>query len=113
MGVDAIADLFELLEEERVMLLCGNIAGVNDAVTRKAKLLERMDKGSVRPSDLNDLRLKAARNQALLEASLAGIRAARVRLAEIRLAASQFDTYTDSGTVRNLIGPRRRFERRA
>lgn len=111
---DILAELTDLLETEKSLLLAGRIEAVSDLEEPKVELIDRLTQMD-RPSAeaLQALQQKVARNQALLEASRKGFRAASDRLAEIRKAMLRLDTYTRTGEMQNLGRATPSIERRA
>ena len=111
---DKIAStLIALLERERKMLLEGNLTELEGIAKQKEGLLSETALTSGGTTDLAQIRELSERNERLLLASLEGVKAAGSRLADIRRAATQLETYTDAGKVRDLAHPRRQVERRA
>ncbi|WP_068108401.1 hypothetical protein [Tropicimonas marinistellae] len=114
MSDEVIQNLNKLLDAERMLLMSGDLSSACDLTDRKEELITLLGEAGGKPSTvLAQLQQKARRNHELLEASRAGLQAAQTRLAEVRRAATQLDTYTDCGKLRNLIASRGRLERRA
>ena len=93
---DSVTDLIALLEEERSILLSGDILKLEGLETRKAKLLKAVAREDASKSQLDELREKSKRNEGLLSAARGGLDAARVRL-ENSGPPKPFSTYDPQG----------------
>lgn len=94
-----LESLEDLLEKERTALLCGDVDAVARLHDRKAGLIEAvntMDGGRYADA-LASLNSKIVRNQALLDAAMAGIKAVSRRLATIKRIRTNLDTYSADG----------------
>lgn len=108
-------ELDDLLEDERVSLLAGNLDDVSRLMVRKVTLIEKLEGLSEGDrADLMALQSKITRNQALLEGSLQGIRAVADRLATLRRLRREMETYDQQGNKKLIQGHATpRVERRA
>ena len=87
-----------LLDRERVALLAGDLASLEALATDKEMLFERLaDGGGQERQQIETLRGKALRNQALLDSALRGIRAVANRFATLRRIRRSLETYDESG----------------
>lgn len=110
----ALEHLIDLLEQERSLLIKGEIEALARQTKRKEELVEQLRSAGPLPTeDLSRLRELADRNAALLDASRNGLRAASSRLTEIRKAMLQLDTYGRDGALTNLRTARPNVEKRA
>ncbi|MFV0334673.1 MAG: hypothetical protein ACK5JR_11475 [Tropicimonas sp.] len=110
----ALHQLFDLLEQEKFLLMKGEIEAVAEMAARKEELVERLHPAALLAAeDLSKLRDMAQRNGALLDASRKGLKAAATRLGEIRKAMLNLDTYNRNGDLKNLQDTRPRIEKRA
>ncbi|MEP2532352.1 flagellar biosynthesis protein FlgN [Shimia sp.] len=90
--------LDSLLDEERSVLLKGDLESVSELVARKQALFDQLpgieDKGG---KTLGNLRAKALRNQALLDSALQGIRSVSDRMEALRRVRVSLETYDSKG----------------
>ena len=101
---DLLAEIEDLLHEERAALRAADFAGLAPLAVRKDRLLDRLGLAS-RPQDevgVDRIRRAAQRNQRLLLASLRGVRAARQRLEDIKSARSVLNTYDHLGNRQDI-----------
>jgi flagellar biosynthesis/type III secretory pathway chaperone len=113
-GGDPATALAQLLAEERACLLSGDLAALPRLILAKERLLELVQGASAPPAEVLD-RLKAAaeRNQALLDAALRGVQAARARLETVRNGGPALNTYDAAGRSSTVGGRGPSVERRA
>jgi ferric-dicitrate binding protein FerR (iron transport regulator) len=91
-------ELYEILDQERQALIAGDLDRIAGFAQRKEALFEALKAADLpAPPDLEALQAKATRNQALFDASLAGIRSVSNRLAALRQVGSSLDVYNASG----------------
>lgn len=109
---DALEKMNRLLDQERSLLLKGDIAGLDPIAREKARLAPELGVTVTDEQNLQELRHKAMRNDQLLNAALKGVRAARTRLQEIRNGGAPMTTYGTDGQ-RHAIGPTSTISRRA
>lgn len=103
-----------VLADERAALTGGDFAALAAIALRMEEILRRI--AAPGPHDLASLRALAsdlARQQRLIEASLAGIRAARVRIAALRAAERGTRSYGRDGSSQRIGAETPGFERRA
>jgi hypothetical protein len=101
--------LEEALGDMRAALREGNYAALPQIVSiieERAEGLERDPEGAMQ------VRAMAARNAALLQAALRGLRAAQRRMAEISSAAKGLQTYDGFGKSCLLASGQNRFKQR-
>jgi flagellar biosynthesis/type III secretory pathway chaperone len=110
-----LAELDQLLDQERQALLDGHLSQIAPIMARKAALLDAV--GHLRDSEsaaAAALRAKAAVNQTLLDGTLQGIRSAAARLSEVRRVRRSLETYDSRGRKKTIDGTAPdRMERRA
>ncbi len=104
----AHAALEQLLAQERHNLLAGRFDGLEATLRAKTRLLDRLRSERTDPRQLEALRTKALRNQALLAAAGKGIEAARNRLAAIQATPDPMRTYARDGTTAAIAPPNRK-----
>ena len=107
------ADLFGLLEKERRLIMAGDIQKIARLLPTKEKLLAELGVSNVPADKLERLKCEADRNQTLLEAVAAGIRAVQKRLAALQSANFEHRTYTQSGRAQKLTSQRTSIEKKA
>jgi hypothetical protein len=88
-------DLDRLLDAQKAALLAGNLADLADLDRRLGQALA--DSGGLPAEALARLAHKAEENRGLIEASLAGVRAARRRVLAVVGARNGFASYDQSG----------------
>lgn len=112
---DAVRALDLLLEEERELLLAGEIDRIEEVLNAKETLIETLssiDRNEVQ--GLETLQAKLMRNQSLLDGALQGIRRTSARLATLRKVRRTLETYTESGRKQTIDAQvTRKLERRA
>lgn len=105
-----------LLEEERTALLGGDLDDLANMHDRKAALLDQLGRLDTLGSDdgLQAVQAKLARNQALLDSALAGIRSVARRLAMVRRVRQSLEFYDEEGAKASVdVGVERSVEKRA
>ena len=110
MRAEPRADLADLLEEERLLILSGAWEGLQTLAPRKERCLLDLEAGD---PGLGPLSTSLARNQALLRAALEGLRDASRRRAALASARSGLVTYSASGARAELPTAPPKFERKA
>ncbi len=87
-----------LLEEERRLLLAGDLDAIGDLLSQKERLIDALNATApgAQP-DLGPVQRKVARNQALLDGALQGIRKVAARMAAFRKIRRTLETYDESG----------------
>jgi flagellar biosynthesis/type III secretory pathway chaperone len=93
-----IDQLDDLLNQERKLLLEGNLPGLAALAGEKEKLirdLNALDRADRAP--LAGARDKLQRNSELLNSAMTGIQAVATRMAELRKARDGLDIYDESG----------------
>ena len=100
-----IKRLDQILEQEKLALLGGDLDEIARSAKAKGALIDELNK--IAPSNqlaLKDLQNKVARNQALLDGALQGIRKVAVRLAALRKIRRSLDTYDCTGQKQTIQG---------
>ena len=110
-----IGALDALLDRERSALLEGDLEGLIGQFDEKKTLIDRLNgSGEVREAELKALQGKAARNQALLDSALQGIRSVADRMSTLHRIRQSLETYDETGQRRTIEGqPSRKMEKRA
>ncbi|MEL7091356.1 MAG: flagellar biosynthesis protein FlgN [Pseudomonadota bacterium] len=111
-----LAALDDLLEEERLSLLVGDLDTIHDMHQRKASLIDTLGQldAAEAEANLRALNEKVERNQALLDSALAGIRSVARRLAMVRRVRQSLEYYDEDGSKTTVeIGVERQVEKRA
>jgi flagellar biosynthesis/type III secretory pathway chaperone len=100
---DKIDSLDDLLDEERIALLDGNLDLIGRMLKRKEFLIDALN-DSEKPNleALSDLNAKVTRNQALLSSALEGIQSVADRLMTMRRIKSSLDTYDAQGRRKKI-----------
>lgn len=93
-----LSQLDALLDEERSLLLTGDLDGLGALHDRKENLIERLARLESRSDpNLPDIQDKLRRNQALLDGAMAGIRSVARRLATARRVRQSLEFYGEDG----------------
>ncbi|MEP1767163.1 MAG: flagellar biosynthesis protein FlgN [Sulfitobacter sp.] len=93
-----IEKLATLLEQERLLLLDGNLEGLGKLLPEKEKLMDGLLEGEETPAQVFlPLEGKLNQNQLLLNGAMEGIRAVSERLAALRHVRTSLDTYDANG----------------
>ncbi len=104
-----------LLEQERALLLEGDLEGLGALLPQKEAVVERLlQQGAWSRDAVAPLEQKLQRNQLLLDGALDGIRTVAARLAALKQVRSALDTYDEQGRRRSVeTGKKGTLERRA
>lgn len=109
-----IADhLLALLQDERKALLSGELETLPKFIPVKEKLLGALDPTKVDQNVIENMRQAAIANQALLEAALKGVNAARERIEIVKNGGPSLNTYDASGKASSTGTARSNVVRRA
>lgn len=109
----AAQSLNNLLEQERMFLLAGDLNALAKLAPEKERLFKLIPTVSLDAKTLREMAQKADRNQALLLAANKGIRAVSRRIEALRNHKSQLRTYDAGGQRQDLGHPTSKFEKRA
>ncbi len=97
--------LVDLLEKERAALLDGDLETISKLLGTKEALIDALnDMPAAAPDGLRGLQAKVARNQALLDGALQGIRKVAARMAAFRKIRRTLETYDESGRKKTIPG---------
>lgn len=101
--------LLRQLKDERALLLQGRIEDLSGLLPRLQALTEEIEQIETEQDQklagmLDQVRGAAKRNQGLVEASLKGLQAARLKLRQIEESRVQLNTYTGTGQRREITG---------
>lgn len=112
---DSIDEMYDVLDQERAALLLGDLDSVARLHARKEALNEALSlPNQSTADDLRALREKAARNQALLNSALDGIRSVARRLATVRRVRQSLEYYGEDGNRASVhVDVDRSLEKRA
>jgi flagellar biosynthesis/type III secretory pathway chaperone len=103
---DTIDALDDLLDEERLALLDGNLDLIGRMFERKESLIDALnDYGKAEIDALSGLNTKVQRNQELLGSALEGIQSVADRLATLRRVKGSLDTYDAQGRRKKIDMP--------
>lgn len=106
------ASLIGLLEEERTLLLKGDLAGLSGLLDRKQSLIEQLQANP--EGDLSAVHDKLTRNHALLGSAMEGIRQVSERLEALKRTRLSLATYDRQGHRQTIdTTTSKRFEKRA
>ena len=98
-----VSELDDILDEERRILLSGNLDMMKELVDRKEKVMDQLaDAEASDPQMLSSLNDKLKRNQALLDQALEGIRSVAKRLSALRRVRRSLDTYDARGEKKEI-----------
>jgi len=101
-----------LLDRERDFLRRGDVRGAADLADAKERLIAALLARQPSADEVETLRRKADRNQALVDAAARGIAAARDRLDAIR-RGRDIHAYAANGTREVIRPPENRLQKRA
>lgn len=112
---DVVDSLHDLLDEERLALLEGNLEHIERLSERKEILMDDLNSQTAPDIELfSELNTKVQRNQALLKSALAGIQKVADRLAAMRRIKNSLDVYDAKGRRQKIDMQRnRKVEKRA
>lgn len=96
------AALERLLKDEREMILAGRLDELQEIAPRKADALSQLPDWQLPADKLAALAAQVNRNQALLDAAIRGMKAARLRIESVIGAAGTLSTYDRSGQKSDL-----------
>jgi division protein CdvB (Snf7/Vps24/ESCRT-III family) len=108
-----VSDLLTLLEDERRMILSGDLRSLPTLTDAKVNALSQLGQSDATQQQISQLQSIAARNQNLLTAAANGIRSAQQRLDAIRNRDQGVKTYTQTGASQILSRVSSSFEKRA
>lgn len=94
-----IRSILGLLAEERNVILKGPLSTLAELTQKRENLLDSLMevKAALSEVDLEPIRIEAAKNQRLLDASMSGVKEANRILADQHHVATTMGTYNDSG----------------
>ena len=96
-------ELAALLDEERAVLLRGELAALEEMLPAKAALVEALSQASGEElAALDGLDSRLRRNQLLLDGAMAGIREVAGRMSALRRTRETLETYGSDGNRRDL-----------
>ncbi|PJE27416.1 hypothetical protein SAMN06297129_0653 [Pseudooceanicola antarcticus] len=99
-----IDELDLLLEKERDALLAGQLQTLPELLEQKEGLIDRLNGlEGLETAELQPLRGKAQRNQALLDGALRGIRTVANRFSTLRKIRRTLETYDSQGRKSALV----------
>ncbi len=100
-----IDQLDDLLDSERLALLEGDLDRISGLLEQKEYLIDTLNglEPTTRPK-LQELQNKVARNQALLDGALQGIRKVASRMAAYRKIRRSLETYDETGHKKIITG---------
>ena len=98
-----VAEFDRLLDEEREILLRGELTRLDSVLERKEALIAALNRLDAADDDaLRQAGQKTIRNQELLQEALAGIRSVAAKLSRIRETRRSFDTYDERGQRKSV-----------
>lgn len=103
---DRATALERLLREERELILSGRFDALGALAERKAAALARLPETPPAGPRLSALVQQLDRNQALLDAAIRGVAAARARIQTVIGAAGSLSTYDSRGLKSDIGQPR-------
>lgn len=96
---ELIDELDTILDQERSLLLKGDLTALEPLVSAKDELIEALNEiGEMEQDSLSAVQNKVTRNQTLLTSAMEGIRTVAARMAELRKVRKGLDVYDKSGT---------------
>jgi len=105
----------KVLEEERRILLSGNLTNLNKIYTKKTRMSEKITqfKDDLSRSEIDRLKSSTEQNSRYFQAALAGVQTVQKRISAIRDAQKGLSTYGSDGTISTSGLESRSLERRA
>lgn len=98
-----ITQLDQLLEDERRVLLAGELSKLAHLLPKKESLIDALGSEQTPDRDaLEALNQKVERNQLLLDSALDGIRSVARRLATLRRVRTSLETYDADGRKKSI-----------
>ncbi|CRL12416.1 flagellar protein FlgN [Phaeobacter italicus] len=95
---DMIEQLDDLLDQERIALLAGDLHELEPLLAQKEEIITALNMaGDLERETLESVQSKVTRNQALLDSAMEGIRAVAARMAELRRVRKGLDVYDQAG----------------
>lgn len=110
---DTLEYLRDLLSRERSALLAGRYDQLDDIAARKLDLLTSLAAKPPGREELVDLRDRLQSNQALTEAALGGVKAAKARIDALLSVETALTTYGRDGNLAVRTTPESRIEKKA
>lgn len=111
---DLVGQLHSLLEDEKRLLLEGELEELDQLGNRKADLFQKVAEDVTDIKALKRMQDQLKRNEVLYDQALKGIKAVADRLSEFQRLRSSLDTYDAHGRKTRLGGwDRTKVERRA
>ncbi|QOL81897.1 flagellar export chaperone FlgN [Pseudooceanicola spongiae] len=99
-----IEELDKLLEREREALVGGRLDALPELLELKERLIDSLNEmEGIEAHQLQPLRGKVLRNQALLDGALRGIRSVANRFSTLRKIRRTLETYDDKGRKTALV----------
>lgn len=108
-----IEALEDLLDRERLAILSGNLDALARHLAEKTRLLEALAKSTSTGARIEQLKVKANRNQELLVAVGCGIKSATRRLKELNNPKMTLRTYDKGGASTEIFARKPGLEKRA
>lgn len=110
-----VSTLNTLLEQERELLLEGDLGGLAALLPLKEQLVDKLlDGDGVARDKVRPFENKLKRNQLLLDGALDGLRTVASRLAALRQVRLALDTYDSQGRRQHVVtATRSKIEKRA
>ncbi len=102
----ALNALDRLLEEERAVLISGDLQRIADIADSKETLVAGLDDSGAGGAAHIPLKRKIQRNQVLMDGALEGIRNVAAQLAVLRETGCTLETYDRNGRRQTWSGPR-------
>lgn len=110
-----VGQIDRLLEEERLALSEGRLNDLVELISQKQALIDALTATPLaQDAPLKELQSKAARNQAMLDSALRGIKSVSARLSTLRKVRESLDSYDAQGQRRTINTPSQgKLEKRA
>ena len=110
---DPVASLHELLSQERRALLAGDYATLQPLASEKERLIHLLEADPPSRALLESLRNRMSANQAITEAAICGVQAAKARIAALRQVNAGLTTYDRDGSIATRKSANATVERKA
>ena len=99
-----VARLDALVDEEREVLMAGDLQRLAPLLAEKQALIDQLNATDAAAAGLDALKAKVARNQAMLDGAMQGIRAVTARMSALRKIRQSLETYDETGRRRTIRG---------
>jgi hypothetical protein len=94
--------ILDLLAQERQAIIRSEFELVDRLATEKNEVFKQIDISTLQSHDLQQINIAMSQNQILIKAAIAGITAARARIAALEDVRSGLRTYNQEGNLAHV-----------